>query len=432
MSDRFLIIGNGVAGITAAFTLRQRHPRAQISVISGESDYFISRTALMYAYMDQLDLRDLEPFERKAYDRQNIQRLRAWVTGLDATRQIVTLDNGLELPYDGLLLATGSVPNRAPWAGVDAVREGLVHFVSLQHLAECERLTPTTRRAAVVGGGLIGVELVECLLHHGVEVDFLVRDAWYWPMALAREEGELIANRIRHHGVHLHLEHEVTSVAADAQGRIASITTNQGTTLPCQMLGVAIGVRPGVDWLRQVATPPELGRGIRVNAQFQTSLPHVYAAGDCAEFTRPDGSAQVEQIWYSAKRQGEAAARAMLGDAVQYQPPLFFNSAKFFDIEYTTVGDVTRLPATATSLFCQFPGPAASLRIIENQGAVIGFNALGTRWNHNVFETWIQQRKSLPDIVSHLRDAQFDVEFGRAPLAPVTAAFAAWQQQVQA
>lgn len=432
MSDRFLIIGNGVAGITAAFTLRQRHPRAQISVISGESDYFISRTALMYAYMDQLALRDLEPFERKAYDRQNIQRLRAWVTGLDATRQLVTLDNGLELPYDALLLATGSVPNRAPWAGVDAVREGLVHFVSLQHLAECERLTPTTRRAAVVGGGLIGVELVECLLHHGIEVDFLVRDAWYWPMALAREEGELIASRIRHHGVHLHLEHEVASVAADATGRVASITTNQGTTLPCQMLGVAIGVRPGVDWLRQVATPPELGRGIRVNAQFQTSLPHVYAAGDCAEFTRPDGSAQVEQIWYSAKRQGEAAARAMLGDAVQYQPPLFFNSAKFFDIEYTTVGDVTRLPATATSLFCQFPGPAASLRIIENQGAVIGFNALGTRWNHNVFETWIHQRKSLPDIVPHLRDAQFDVEFGRAPLAPVTAAFAAWQQQVQA
>lgn len=82
----YVIIGNGVAGITAAFTLRQRDPRARVTVISGESDYFISRTAMMYAYMDRMHVRDLEPFERKAYDKQRIERVRAWVRDFDASR----------------------------------------------------------------------------------------------------------------------------------------------------------------------------------------------------------------------------------------------------------------------------------------------------------------------------------------------------------
>ena len=424
-----VIIGNGVAGITAALTLSQRDSRARITVVSGESDYFISRTALMYAYMDRMNLRDLEPFERKAYDKQRIERVRAWVRDLDASRHVLRLADGRELTYDKLLLATGSVPNRFEWPGLSEVKEGAVHFVSLQHLAECERLTPTTRQAVVVGGGLIGVELVECLVHHGVEVDFLVRESWYWPMALAREEGEIIAGHIRAHGVRLHLEHEVSAVTAAPNGRIAGIRTNHGLDLPCQMLGICIGVRPATDWLKEVTTPPAIGRGIRITPSFQTPLPDVYAAGDCAEFTRPDGSPQVEQIWYAAKRQGEQAARAMLGDAVEYRPPLFYNSAKFFEIEYTTVGDVTRLPDDARSFFHRLPGPHASIRLIERNGAVIGFNMLGSRWDHTFFERWIAERRSMADVMPQLHLAQFDVEFGRANLDSARVAFAEYQRR---
>ena len=419
----YVIIGNGVAGITAAFALRQRDGRARITVISGESEYFVSRTALMYAYMDRMNLRDLEPFERKAYDKQRIERVRGWVVDLDANRRLIRLEDGREIAYDKMLLAVGSVPNRFEWPGLSTAKEGVVHFVSLQHLAECERLTPSTKRAVVVGGGLIGVELVECLVHHGIEVDFLVRDSWYWPMALAKEEGELIANHLRRHGVRLHLEHEVSGVTAGPDGRVASVSTNKGQDFACEMLGVCIGVRPAADWLKGVATPPEINRGIKVSRSFQTSLPEVFSAGDCAEFTRPDGSPVVEQIWYSAKRQGELVARAMLGDSIEYHPPLFFNSAKFFEIEYTTVGDVTRLPDDARSFFHRLPGDAASIRIIEKDGAVIGFNMLGSRWDHTWFERWINERRPMDDVMQQLHLAQFDVEFGRASLDGVRAAF---------
>ena len=412
----YVIIGNGVAGITAAFALRKRDGAARISVVSGESDYFFSRTALMYAFMDRMNLRDLEPFERKTYVTQRIERVRGWVTNFDATAHNLLLADGRQIAYDRLLLATGSVPNQPTWSGLELVSSGIVNFVSLQDLEACERLVPSTRRAVVAGGGLIGVELVECLAHHGIEVDFLVRESWYWPMALAKEEGELIAAHIRRHGVSLHLNDEIAEVSAGADGRVSNVRTSQGKDLTCQLLGVCIGVRPAIDWLREVKTPPAVGRGIQVGNDFRASLPDVWAAGDCAELPND----QVEQIWYSAKRQGELAAQSMLGDAVDYRPPLFFNSAKFFDIEYTTVG-----VAGPESFFYRFPGKEISLRIMHRDGAVVGFNMLGSRWNHTWFEKWIGERRSLKEVMSQLHLSQFDVEFGRIPLDGVRAAFQA-------
>ena len=426
---RYVIIGNGVAGTTAALALRERDKRADITLIGGESDYFFSRTALMYAYMDRMNLRDLEPFERKVYGAQRIERRRAWVKDLDACAHEIHFADGGSLRYDKLLLAVGSVPNRFAWPGLENVRDGVTHFVSMQHLEACERLTPSTKRAVVVGGGLIGVELVECLRHHGVEVEFIVREDSYWPIALAPEEGKLVAEEIERHGVRLRLAEEVVEVLSDPQtGRVSSVRTSKGGEIGCQMLGICIGVRPGVDWLKQVRTPPALGRGIQASPEFRTSLPDVWTAGDCAEFAGPNGKTVVEQIWYSAKRQGELAARAMLGDTVGYEPPLFYNSAKFFELEYTTVGQAVNLPEGAVAFSHRVPGQRANVRIVERNNAVIGFNMLGARWNHRQFEAWIRERRRLDEVIANLHLAQFDVEFGRLPLQSTRAAHAAWRK----
>jgi NADPH-dependent 2,4-dienoyl-CoA reductase/sulfur reductase-like enzyme len=423
MSVHFVIVGNGIAGTSAAFAIRRREPKARITLIGGESDYFFSRTALMYAFMDRMNLRDLEPYERKVYDAQKIERVRGWVTDLDDGARRLRLYNGTEIAYDRLLLATGSVPASAPWPGLDRCVDGVVNFVSLQDLERCERLTPTTKQAVVVGGGLIGVELVECLSFHNLQVTFLAKDKWYWPAALGPDEGMLIADHIRRHGVDLRLGEEVSEVLADDLGRVRGVRVSQAQ-YPCQMLGISIGVRPAISWLEKVTTPPALGRGIRITADFRTSLTNVWSAGDCAELLQEDGSPIVEQIWYSAKRQGELAGDAMLGDPISYRPPLFYNSAKFFDIEYTTVGKVVRLPEQARSFSCRIPGRDVNVRIIEHEGAVIGFNMLGSRWNHALFEDWINERRTLEYVIDHLQLAQFDVEFGRTDLAYVRTQFA--------
>ena len=411
---QFVIIGNGVAGITAAFAIRERDASASITVIGGESDYFFARTALMYVYMDRMQPRDLEPYERSVYDKKRIRRLRAWVRDIDAGRKRILLDSGEAIPYDRLLLATGSAPNRVSWPGLETAREGVVNFVSMQDLERCEKLTPSTKRAVVVGGGLIGIELVECLAHHGIQVTFLVREQWYWPVALGPQEGEMVAAHIRKHGVDVSLNEEVSSVESGV------VHTNRDRALPFEMLGIAIGVRPAIDWLRAVKTPPVLGRGIQVSTDFRTSLDHVFAAGDCAEI---DGVG-VEQIWYSAKRQGELAAHSMLGDRVAYKPPIFFNSAKMFEIEYTTVG---RMANGAGSIYYRQPGREVSFRIAAEGGCVAGFNMLGSRWDHRKLTAWIEERRTTAEVMAALHQAQFDVEFGGFDLSSARRQFAAEQ-----
>jgi NADPH-dependent 2,4-dienoyl-CoA reductase/sulfur reductase-like enzyme len=309
----------------------------------------------------------------------------------------------------------------------------------MQDLDASERLTRPGGNAVVVGGGLIGIELVECLLFHRMNVTFLVREPWYWPMALGAEEGGMISDHIRRHGVNLLLEEAVAEVHSE-NGRVTGVSTESGKHFDCEIFGVTAGVRPGVDWLKGVRTPPKLERGVVTGPDFSTSLTGVWAAGDVAEIHRPGERPRVEQIWYSAKRQGELAGRAMLGDPVDYRPPLFYNSSKFFEIEFTTVGETVRPrkenplaccnPVGATSFFHRIPGKEACMRLVERDGAVIGFNMLGSRWNHTFFERWIEERRSLDHVMEHLHEAQFDVEFGRQDLSSARAGYEQWKNSV--
>lgn len=414
----FIIIGNGVAGTSAAFEVRNRHrsKNIRITLISEESDYFFSRTALMYAYMNRLSREDLEPFERKVYDRQAIERIRERVVNLDANQQIIQLASGKSLAYDRLLIATGAKPRSLPFPDIENIQDGIVNFVSIQDLNACENLTWSTEKAVVVGGGLIGIELVESLRHHNIDVTFLVREPYFWPMALAAQEGHLISEHIRSHGVDLRHEEQITQLKADANGRIASVATDHDNHFDCQMLGICVGVQANIDWLQNVTTPPAIDRGLLVDRAFQTSLPNVFAAGDCTEIVLSPQSTLLETIWYSAKLHGEHAARSMMGDHVHYRPPIFYNSSKFFDVEYTTVGQVIDPPGGARAIFRKDPKKLITQRIVYNDQQVIGFNMLGSRWNHTVLQRWIAQRRSIDFVRDHLHQAQFDVEFGRAKL----------------
>lgn len=415
---KVVIVGNGVAGITCAKRVRERNPSAEITVVSGETEYFFSRTALMYAYMDIMKRKDLEPHERSFYREQRINLIKDWVIDCNATTKQIFLKGGTQLSYDKLVLAVGAKANLFSWEGIDEVQEGLVHFVSMQDLDNCERLTPSTKRAVVVGGGLIGIELVECLRHHGVEVTFLVREPFYWPIALSEEEADTVSAEIRHHGVDLRYNEEMVKVETNAQGRVSKVITNKGDEIECQMLGITAGVKPNIDLLKDFSHKPEMNRGIVVNEFFETSLPDVYAAGDCAEIHLPgQEKPTTELIWYSAKRHGEYVANNICDDKKTYEPPLFFNSSKFFEVEYTTVGEVMTLPTGTPSIYRKMPKEPISQRIVHDGEKVLGFNMLGSRWDHEVLENWIHEKRGIDYVLRHLHQAQYDVEFGQASLA---------------
>jgi NAD(P)H-nitrite reductase large subunit len=405
---RYIIIGNGVAGITAARHIRQRDPAAHITIISKESKYFFSRTALMYVFTGDMTLRDTEPYERRFYHENRLNLLQDQVTGIDTAVKTVFCESAGALGYDKLLIASGSRPHMAGWPGQDL--DGVVNFCNISDLRRFEAAAGRAREAVVVGGGLIGVEMAEILARRKIRVTFLIREPWYFPQALSNEEGGMVLDHMREHGVQPVLNDETQSFEGEG-GRICEVRTKAGRRLPCQICGIAVGVTPNVGFLSGSGFAVE--RGVLVNEYLETAVPGVYAAGDCAELSWKDKNrpGRVEQIWYTAKMQGEVAGRNMVDGRFKYDRGIWYNSAKFFDIDFHTFGLVNhQLPGEENSYF-RVPGKNQSLRIVHRDGKVIGFNLLGVRFRDAVCRQWIHEERSLTYVLERLDQAWFEPEF---------------------
>jgi hypothetical protein len=203
-------------------------------------------------------------------------------------------------------------------------------------------------------------------------------------------------------------------------GKIKGVTLD-GALVPCDFVVAAIGVVPNTDFLKDSGINLSKGGAIETDDALRASVPDVWSAGDCANVTWADGSRRPEQLWYTARDQGREVAASMVGDTVNYRRGTWYNSAKFFDIEWTTAGWVPVLlnwdntpidpgPDIRT-WFQRVPGKPISQRIICKGERVIGFNMLGSRWSHEPLMEWVDERRNLDWVLKHLREAQYDEEF---------------------
>lgn len=410
---RIIILGNGIAGITAARYLR-KHSDHDITVVSAESDYFFSRTALMYVYMGHMRLQDIKPYEDWFWEKNRIHLVNGLVTNIDYSSKILFFNDDTTLTYDKLLLATGSKSNKFGWPGQDL--DGVHGLYSLQDLEAMERHSDGLRKAVIVGGGLIGIEMAEMFHSRHIPVTFLVREDSYWNNVLPPEESAMISRHIQEHGIDLRLSTGLKEIWGDRTGKLKLIVTSTGEKIECGFVGLTAGVRPNIDFLH--FTPIEYDKGILVNDYLETSVPEVWAAGDCAQLRNPQpGRRPVEAIWYAARAMGETAARNILGAVPSpYAPGIWFNSAKFFDIEYQVYGDIQPvLPDHQAALYWEHPGGKKSIRIHydKNKGNVVGFNLMGVRYRHEVCEKWIREHTHIEEVLPNLPVANFDPEFSR-------------------
>lgn len=413
----YVIVGNSIAGIEAAIALRNRDEAARITVISDEHDHFFARTALMYVFCGQLSLRDTEPYDHDLYERMRFTRGRDRVIRVRPADHALDLASGGALAYDKLLLAVGSRARRMPWPTAYE-GAGVHHFVTLQDLEGLDAAAKNGMSVAVIGGGLIGVECAEVLHLRGLKVHFLIREPWYFPVALDDAEAEVVATHMRHHGVDARLGAAVASMDR-RNGKL--VLKLQNEDLAVDLVVGAIGVEPNTGFLRNDIALAESGAIETTDSLQSTTAPDVWAAGDCANVTWIDGSRRPEQLWYTARDQGRAAARAMLGDTVVYRRATWYNSAKFFDVEYTTAGFIPLRPDGYNTWYQQVPGTAVTQRIVSKGDRVVGFNCLGSRWDHEVFLRWIHERRSLAWVLAHMNEARFDEEF-EAPFSVLSTA----------
>ena len=408
-AEHVVIIGNGIAGITAARHIRRISDK-KITVISAENKYFFSRTALMYVYMGHMKWEHLEPYENRFWEKNRIELKQAFVEKVETGSKMLFLRGGETLYYDKLILATGSIPRKLGWKGQDL--PGVQGLVSKQDLELLEENTRNNcKKAVIVGGGLIGVELAEMLHTRNIPVTMLIRENSFWRNVLPQQDADFISRHIKSHGIELKFQTELDSILG--KQKVRAVKTKDGEEIETDLVGLAAGVQPQVAFLKDSEIVTE--NGIPVDEYLQTNVEDVYAIGDCAQIKNPrEGRRPIEAVWYTARMMGETVAQVICGNSLQYRPGHWFNSAKFFEIEYQTYGRVSADPKENEQHFHwehENKKQAITIAYDMESSLFLGINSFGIRLRHEVLDRWLREERTIEHVLQNLKQANFDPEF---------------------
>jgi len=333
---RLVIVGMGVAGVSAAETIRSVDRSAEIFMVSNDANGFYSRPGLAYFLTGELPEEQLYIYSKEDWHRLNVKQVKAEAIRLLPKEHKLALDHSSPLAYDRLLLATGTTAALLSVPGAD-----LKNVMYLDHLEDTHAILNRvhhTRTAVVVGGGVLALELVEGLAARKVQVHFFLRGDRYWPNLLDDVESHLVEDRLKHKGVRVHPNTEIAEILG-SRGSVSAVRTTQAETIGCGMVAVAIGARPRIELAQAAGLDVE--RGILVNETMQTSTPDVFAAGDVGQVYDPlTGKKSLDMLWNPAREQGRAAGLNMAGSAAVYRRAVAVNVLRLGGVMTTIIGAI--------------------------------------------------------------------------------------------
>lgn len=333
---RYIIIGTGVAGISALEAIRGVDRNGEIILLGDDPHGYYSRPGLAYFLTGELHDKALFPKKREDYRRLNFNYKKAHVSRVDKVNKTVILKDGSFLSYDKLLIATGSsaAPLTIPGANLHGV-------VKLDHLDDARAILKSVKRgrtAIVVGGGITALELTEGLLAQGMKVHYFLRGNRYWKGVLDEQESRVVEARLQEEGVELHFRAEVIEILGRS-GKVAGVRLLDGRTVKCDLLAYAVGIKPRLDLARSADLACD--RGVLANENLQTSDPDIYTAGDAAQIYDPiTGRSVLDSLWSPAREQGFVAGLNMAGQSRAYVKSVPFNVTRLAGLTTTIIGPV--------------------------------------------------------------------------------------------
>ena len=334
---RYVIIGNGAAGATAAQTIRQNDAAGEIIILTAEPYPMYSRPGLAYVLIKEVTPEQIVARSLDWYEEWGINLVLGEAVKVDVERQIVWLGDGRSLPYDRLLIATGARATPPPYPGAEL--DGVVYLDTMDGTKDLVQKTRRARRAVVIGGGITALELSEGLAHRGVETHYFLRRDRLWGRVFNDEEAALLEKKMKAHHVHIHYNTEATEILGNRRGKVRGVRLQDGSEFKCDLVGVAIGVKPLIDVVAD--SPIATDRAILVDEQMQSNVPNVYAAGDCAQvYDRWTEQHMLDILWPSAVAEGNAAGLNMVGKTYRYQKGSPFNACLLFGLHITTMGQI--------------------------------------------------------------------------------------------
>jgi NAD(P)H-nitrite reductase large subunit len=415
MGRRHLLIGCGPAAMAAAEAIRGADPDAEIVALSADPHGYYSRPGLAYYLANELPEKGLFPFTRQDIALLDMQLLLERAVRIDPATHKVTLESGRELPYDRLLIATGSaaIPIRVRGAELD----GVVKLDDLSDARDLIRRSRKGRSAVVVGGGITALEVVEGLRAHHGHVHYLMRRERYWSNVLSEEESHIVEEGLRSRGVEIHYFTKLAEILGRS-GRVVAVRTETGEEIPCDVVAVAIGVLPQIGLAKTAGI--ECDRGILVDEYLRSSVENVFAAGDVAEVCEAlTDRRTIEVLWSSAVAKGRIAGLNMAttpSRAYQEAPPLNVTRLAGFkitiigtvgngddsDLEGIARGDSETWRDLGDAVTIESQGEDCNVRLELGRSTIVGAVVMGEQSLSFPLQELIETRADVSAILPHL------------------------------
>jgi nitrite reductase (NADH) large subunit len=414
---RIVVVGNGIAGVTAADHIRRRHPETDIDLVADEPHHLYNRMGISRLVYGRSAMQGLYLNPDSWYDERGITTwLNTRALSIDREGGRIALGTGEQLPYDRLILASGSRSYVPPIPGFGVPGTGVLRSAAdaMELRAFAQRVR--AHRAVVAGGGLLGLEAAYALLKLGLHPVVLERSHALLRRQLDARAGELLCHYLEGLGIEVMVDAEVAS--ADAGSRLRAVHLHDGLTLEAQILLVAAGVEPNAELAREAGLA--INRGVLVDEHMRTNDPAILAAGDVAEFAN-----QVPGLWPTAVAQAEVAAENAVGGDKAFMPPVPVTILKVVGIELASLGRFEALGPDEETIAFEDPAAGRYRKLVIADGHIAGAILLGHGNDVAAVRTAITRGLDVSDQLGALRAGRWDALTklsGDRPLVPAAVA----------
>ncbi len=338
---KYVIIGNSYAGVGAVEGIREIDREGEITMISDERYRAYARPLISYNLAGHVDSKNMYYRSAAFYQKNSVTLVMGKkVVRIHSAQRYVSIEDGAVFQYDRLLISTGGQPFVPPIRGLGA--QNVFSFTKWDDAKKIKRASCGKKKAVVIGGGLIGLKAAEALNDLGLGATIVELGPRILAVALDEVSGAIVNRQLSDNGIRLITGHTAKEILSDGKGNVCGIILDNDRKLACEILIIAIGVRPNVDIVRN--TPVRVNRGIVVDARMMTSVADIYAAGDVAEamdiLNNRDSVIAIVPLAYE---QGRVAGYNMAGGQRMYTGSMGMNSVEVYGLPVMTMGITNQL-----------------------------------------------------------------------------------------